>query len=116
MEKEKNCKKIINYLEMGTRIRKQREALSYSREQLAEKLSVSTKFCADIETGIKGMSLQTLAKLSQILHISTDYIIFGNTLYNNDPGNISEMLRTCPKDKTEYAEEMLKIFIRALDK
>lgn len=111
---KKDNKSAIDYIGMGVRIRKQREALSYSREQLAEKLNVSTKFCSDIETGLKGMSIQTLAKLSRILHISTDYILFGNVQYS-DSDKISEMLRTCPKDKTEYAEEMLKIFIRALD-
>jgi len=40
--------KTINYHEMGIRIRKQRELLGYTREQLAEKLDVSTKFCSDI--------------------------------------------------------------------
>ena len=44
--------KAIDYKEMGLRIRKQRKLLGYSREQLAEALDVSTKFCADIELGL----------------------------------------------------------------
>ena len=62
---------------MGNRIRKQRELLGYTREQLAEKLDVSTKFCSDIELGVKGVSIQTLAKLTELLHLSSDYILFG---------------------------------------
>ena len=40
--------KTIQYKDMGARIRAQRERLGYTREQLAEKLDVSTKFCSDI--------------------------------------------------------------------
>ena len=38
--------KTIQYKDMGARIRAQRERLGYTREQLAEKLDVSTKFCS----------------------------------------------------------------------
>lgn len=69
--------KIIDYKLMGQRIRRQRELLGYTREQLAEKLDVSTKFCSDIELGVKGVSIQTLAKLTELLHLSADYILFG---------------------------------------
>ncbi|MBR6669858.1 MAG: helix-turn-helix transcriptional regulator, partial [Ruminococcus sp.] len=64
--------KEINYKEMGARIRTQRELLGYTRENLAEKLDVSPKFCSDIELGVKGMSLNTLAKLSDILCMNVD--------------------------------------------
>ena len=59
--------KTIQYKDMGARIRAQRERLGYTREQLAEKLDVSTKCSSDIELGIKGISIQTLAKLSDLL-------------------------------------------------
>lgn len=36
--------KTIDYKLMGARIRTQRELLGYTREQLAEKLEVSSKF------------------------------------------------------------------------
>ncbi|MBO5384667.1 MAG: helix-turn-helix transcriptional regulator, partial [Ruminococcus sp.] len=70
--------KEINYKEMGARIRTQRKLLGYTREKLAEKLDVSPKFCSDIELGVKGMSLNTLAKLSDILCMNVDYILFGD--------------------------------------
>ena len=38
--------KTVNYHKMGSRIRKQRELLGYTREQLAEKPDVSPKFCS----------------------------------------------------------------------
>ena len=64
--------------EIGNRIRVQRELLGYTREEFAEKLNVSSKFCADIEIGVKGMSLDTLCKISNILmltlHISSCHL------------------------------------------
>ncbi|MBQ8780436.1 MAG: helix-turn-helix transcriptional regulator [Oscillospiraceae bacterium] len=104
----------LNLIEIGNRIRKQREILSYSREELAETLDVSTKFCADIELGIKGMSIQTLSKLSQVLHISTDYILFGKNI-DVTPNNLSDILSQLPKDKIRYAEDILSTFIKAID-
>lgn len=67
----------INTLEIGNRIRIRREELNITRNQLAELLDVTTKFCSDIESGAKGMSIKTLIKLSSILYVSTDYILFG---------------------------------------
>ena len=67
----------MDLLAIGTRIRSQREYLGYTREQLAEYLSVTPKFCSDIELGAKGMSVPTLCKISKILRLKTDYILFG---------------------------------------
>lgn len=59
--------KTINYRLMGEQIRRQRELLGLTIEQLAEKFDVSVKFCSDIELGVKGMSMTTLARMSDIL-------------------------------------------------
>ena len=63
--------------EIGKRIRQLRETAGYSREQLAEQIEISSRFLADIELGTKGMSFQTLIRLSQVLHTSTDYLLLG---------------------------------------
>ena len=90
--------KAIDYKEMGLRIRKQRELLGYSREQLAEELDVSTKFCADIELGIKGISIQTLAKLSDLLCMDADFILFGTAMQTNDAETalLATLVAKCP--------------------
>jgi len=58
----------LDFKAIGNRIRQQREFLGYTRDYLAEQLSVSTNFCRDMEIGAKGMSVQTLTKLSNILN------------------------------------------------
>ncbi len=98
---------------IGERIRKQREYLGYTREAFAEKLDVTPKFCSDIELGLKGMSIDTLCKISQILMLSTDYILFGEKYSATSPtGN---MLRLCPAEKLPYLEDIIKAFLLSLE-
>ena len=76
-------------------------------------LGTSGKFVSDIELGAKGMSLKTLNKLSQILLISTDYILYGDS----DETDLSELIRLmqkCPSDKCKYMEDLIKIYIRSV--
>ena len=55
----------MEWAEIGGRIRRQREYLGYTREQFAELLEVTPKFCSDIELGAKGMSVPTLCKIAK---------------------------------------------------
>lgn len=108
--------KTINYHEMGNRIRKQRELLGYTREQLAEKLDVSTKFCSDIELGVKGVSIQTLAKLTDLLNLSADYILFGECTQGDSME--SEMLslfaQKCPEKHRNNLIIIVNAFINSV--
>ena len=103
----------VNWSEVGMRVRIQRTYLGYTRESLSEQLGVTPKFCSDIELGQKGMSVQTLSALSNVLKVSTDYILFG-TGRESDPTPLMAMLYKCPHDKLAYAEEILKTFLMAL--
>jgi transcriptional regulator with XRE-family HTH domain len=95
----------LDFKAIGNRIRLQREFLGYTRDNLAERLSVSTNFCRDIEIGAKGMSIQTLAKLSSILKLSVDYIMFGETA-DKDVEPLILMLNSCKPEKRKYAENI----------
>jgi len=108
--------KTINYHEMGNRIRKQRELLGYTREQLAEKLDVSTKFCSDIELGIKGISIQTLAKLTDLLNLSADYILFGECTQRNsvELEMLSLFSQKCPKKYRNNLITIVNAFINSV--
>ena len=64
---------------MGVHIRLSRERANFSREQLSEHLDITPKFLSDIECGNRGLSMQTFILLIQILDVSADYLIFGNT-------------------------------------
>lgn len=103
--------------EIGSRIREIREYSHYTREYLAEKANISVQFLADIETGRKSMTVKTLKSLTVALNISSDYLLFGSP---NPPcpyietSNISLLLNNLTFDEQQYAEEIIKIYIKAL--
>lgn len=103
----------MNWIEVGARIRTQREEFGYTREIFAEKIDITPKFCSDIELGVKGMSVQTLCKIADTLKLSTDYILFGTILQDCSP-HLSMMLSRCSPIEQKYAEELLKTFIIAM--
>ncbi|MCD8103622.1 MAG: helix-turn-helix domain-containing protein [Lachnospiraceae bacterium] len=107
-------------IEIGQRIRHLREAQGYSREQLAEILNISPRFCYDIELGKKGMSMETLCNLSQALNVSTDYILLGTVhkkgSYSDgtDPEAFEALIQSCPDDKRIHLENIITSYLKAL--
>lgn len=100
--------------EIGPRMKKQRELLGLTREQLAEKLDITPRFCYDLELGLKGMSVSTLSKLSETLNITADYLLFGE---NGEEQGLAEgisLLRTCPVQKRSYLNRIISEYNRAL--
>lgn len=67
-------KKEINEI-LGERVREQRKVQGYTRETFAEKIEVSTRFLADLESGKVGVSISTLKSIANNLNVSTDYLI-----------------------------------------
>ena len=104
----------LNYKAMGQRIREQREELGYTREQFAEMIDITPRYCYDIETGIKRISLSTLHNIKNVLKLSTEYILYGKSTENNI-NSIQEMMLNCPPDKLKYAELLLKVYFMSLD-
>ena len=67
-------KKEINII-LGERVKKLRKQKGYTREAFAEKLSVSTRFLATVESGEAGVSISTLKNIAVLLDTSTDYLL-----------------------------------------
>ena len=101
---------------IGRRIRAQRELLGYTREKLAEELEVSPKFCSDIELGVRGMSIHTLVRLSGILNLTTDYILFGTTpdCESADMSTLLKLVEKCPQDQQKNLSSIIHTFLNAV--
>lgn len=63
--------------EIGYRCKHARLSAGLTQETLAEKLDVSTQYLSDMERGKVGLSLLTLLHISDILSVSTDYLLKG---------------------------------------
>lgn len=67
----------MNNVEIGLRIQEIRKEKTMTREELAEKAEISTKFLYEVEMGKKGLSAESVYKISQALSISCDYLLTG---------------------------------------
>ncbi len=65
--------------EMGGRISARRRELKMTQEILAEKMDVSVPMISYVETGRNAIRPENLAKLCEVLDVSSDYLLFGRT-------------------------------------
>ena len=65
------------YIEIGKRIKGERLKAGLTREKLANMAHISDKFLYDIEVGNKGMSAETLHKITTAMSISADWLLSG---------------------------------------
>ena len=71
------------HIQIGSRIRLAREAAGLTQEKFAELVSLASKNVSDIERGVVGISVGTLLRICEILHVSSDKILFGESAGND---------------------------------
>lgn len=104
----------INPIEIGERIKKQRLLNGYSREQLAELVEITPRFCYDLELGLKNMSVSTLCKLADALHVHADYLLFGPAPSTNAYDSLISLITTCPVSSLSHLEQIVSHFLQAV--
>lgn len=97
----------------GLRIQQARKEQHMTREELADRVGISTTFCANLECGNKMMSVETLDKLSEVLGVSTDFLM-GKTSDNSRIQNIVLMLKDQPEEVITFVEKMVRLCINDL--
>lgn len=100
-------------IEIGKRIRAEREKKGWSREAFAERLNMSSSFVYDLEHGKSGPSNETLIVLSDVLDVTTDTLLFGPG-HNEDYTNITRHLKNLPPEKLELVEEIVCTVVKAM--
>lgn len=93
---------------VGQRIRKLREANSYTRDAFAEKVDISSKFLYEIETGKKGFTVEILSKISKALCVSNDYILGGRE-NGKVPEKVVDILECFSPEQMEHVQDILKL-------
>lgn len=95
--------------DIGKRIRQLRESRNQTREELAEKSEISTKFLYEIEMGKKGLSADTLLKISKALSCNCDYLLTGKNPENDKLHNITRILEGFEGKQLQKVERILKL-------
>lgn len=67
-------KKYIN-VQIGSQIKRAREAAGLTQDQFAEMIKMGTKNLSSIERGLVGVSVSTVKRICETLSISSDMLI-----------------------------------------
>lgn len=98
---------------MGNRLRSYRLRANLTQEKMAELLDISIKHYSEVERGLKGLSVENLIKLSNLLDVSLDYLLKGESENKTFPPILIEMYETCPGEKKTHllalAREIMKL-------
>lgn len=100
-------------LDIGIRIKNEREKFKYSREQFAEIIKVSPQFLASIENGSRGMSFNTLEKICKAFNVSADYILFGKSI-NNNLDEINKLISCIDSKYLPIVEDLIRSYIKTI--
>ncbi len=111
----------IDYIALGKKIRQERIKKNLTIEELAEILGLSPSYMGLIERGQRGISIETLCKLSNVFKVSTDYLLFSMM---NDANNVDDSSSTYYQNQiialtNQYSEhdfDFLIEFIRIKNK
>lgn len=68
---------------IGKRISERRKQLGLTQERIAEVMDVSIQMISNLERGNKAIKIDNLIKISEILGVSTDYILTGKHSHND---------------------------------
>ena len=96
----------MSRVEIGIRIKELRQVRNMTREELAEKSEISSKFLYEIELGKKGLSADTLVKIANTLSSSCDYIMTGE--YR--PGN-EAFIDKFGEDKRKKVRRLMNLIV-----
>lgn len=97
-------------IEVGERIRNLRQMQNFTREDLAERIEVSSKFLYEIETGRKGFSADTLCRISKVLLVSCDYIMFGEEKEHQSVQQLAGVLKDVQPLQLRKIVDVIKTF------
>ena len=107
---------MIDYLEVGKRIKYYRKKRGLTQEQLAFDIHTSAAYISNIERSIKKPSLQKIIQISEILEISVDELV-GSIQSPSPTTKVSDShsMVFSIEDKKELTESLFTI-IRILDR
>ncbi len=97
--------------DMGQRIKLARKKRGLTQEKASEALDVSVKHFSEVERGLAGLSVESLIRLSDLLGVSTDYLLKG-TADADAWSCVLSALRQTPEEKEEAMKALLNLAVR----
>lgn len=103
----------LNPVAMGKRLKLARKNKLLTQDELSEKVGITLNFYGMIERGEKGLSLDTLVNLCNVLGESIDYVVTGKITAANETQMIRDYNSLNPIQR-KAAEEMFEAWIKSI--
>ena len=109
--------KNIDYSAVGSKIKKQRQALLITQERLAEMCDVSPSYIGHIERGSRNLSMNTAIQLCSALNVGLDYLFLDSAENDSEVINsINSALKTCNDEQRKKFINTVKILAENINK
>lgn len=73
----KTARREPEAVEFGSRVRRQRQALGWSQEKLAEAVGLHHTYVGSVERGERNVSLRNILRLAEALRVSPGVLLDG---------------------------------------
>jgi len=104
-------RKDLNVL-VGANIKRKREKAGFTQDQFSELLGIGSKSLSSIERGVVGVSLPTLLKICDILHISANVLLYEQG-QQNEADSIALQLKMLSVEQFEIASDVMTNLFKA---
>lgn len=101
----------VNYIEIGKRIKKEREQNGITREEFSELVGISSTYLSQLELGQRHASLPTTIKIASTLNISLDYLIYGDSVIDINKDDLIEVINKASKKDLKTLKEILNAIL-----
>ena len=95
-------------------LKKKETNFGITQEKLSELVDITPSYVSEIERGSTVTSLATISKISQILDVSLDYLVFG-TRKNNSSTVFSEMFKSLSNENQELYINLCECIYKVLN-
>lgn len=106
-----DSKKDLHVL-VGMNIKREREKAGFTQDQFSELLGIGSKSLSSIERGVVGVSLTTLLKICDILHISANVLLYEQSR-ENDADSIASQLKMLNAEQFKIASDVMTDLFKA---
>ncbi len=95
----------------GSRVKRFREQINMTKERFAEEIGRSENFVAEIEKGNTSCSVHTLHKISEVLRVSTDTLLYGKVEEMKESKSnkeiLEEIINRCNEEELQVITDII---------
>ncbi len=99
----------MDLVSIGKRIKAERQKNGLTQEALAERIEVSAHYVYELERGLKAMSVPILIRISEVLHTSTDYLLFGEASGPQAMDRLATLTRNISPEKRDLLADIFTL-------